>query len=73
MNSAMSVGTLPTSYYVSWLSSRQDLLRNEAAVVFKLAREGACSANRLVSGIRQIADVNTFREDCRLFVVFLLA
>lgn len=26
-----------TSYYVSWLSSRQDLLRNEAAVAFTLA------------------------------------
>lgn len=25
------------SYYVSWLSSRQDLLRNEAAVAFTLA------------------------------------
>lgn len=34
MNSPMSAAA---SYYVSWLSSRQDLLRNEAAAAFALA------------------------------------
>jgi len=60
MNSAMSVGTL--QLLITFPGYRHAKIYLGTRRQWPL-RKGACSTE-LVSGIRQIANANTFREDC---------